>query len=99
MGRSDAIGRRPFACGLAFRYDLRKIIRADPLFRSIGLEPVQRLGRSHSEPCAAGDHPEVSDPFVVCRTVESVPLFGLDRLARCRRATYSQEVALGESFQ
>jgi hypothetical protein len=99
MGRPDVIGRCPSARGLEFRCDLRKTIRADSLFRSIGLEPVQNLGRSRSEPFAAGERPEVNDPFVVCRPVGSVPLFGLDRLGRCRRATWSQEVALGESFQ
>src|SRR5580704_3000384 len=85
MGRPDVIGRRPSPRGLEFRYDLRKTIRADPLFRSIGLEPVQNLDRSRSEPCAAGERSEVSDPFVVCRPVGSVPLFALDRLGRCRR--------------
>ena len=99
MGRPDAIGRHPSPCGLEFRYDLRKTIRTDPLFRSIGLEPVQYLGRSRSEPFAAGERSELSDPFVVCRTVGSEPLFGLERLGRRRRVRRGEEVALGESFQ
>ena len=98
MERSKIVCRHPNFRHIGFRFDLRETLGVDPLFRSIGLVSVYSTRQPRAERSPAGEPAWVSDPFVVCIPVGSVPLFELDSLGGSFRADLSQEVALGESL-